>query len=99
MRRFALALVALFACTSPNPDRNAFECKTDGDCGSGWKCAKTAAQSGGVCGNPCTKDADCAGENKVCAVHVPPLDANDKGGLCLPGRCNPRPEVCDGLDN
>jgi hypothetical protein len=101
VKRAPLATLLLigFACTSPDPDKGNFRCTNDADCGDGWACAKTAQQKEGTCGKPCTSDAVCADFGKVCAKHNPPIDAKDTGGLCLPGACNPREEICDGIDN
>lgn len=63
----ALSTVTASACTyDPKIDANGFKCKANGDCPSGYKCAKVTDASAGVCCNkadqtlclpPVTRDA------------------------------------------
>jgi hypothetical protein len=94
----ALAYVAAPACAAKNADEGSFQCATDDDCGSTWRCALAPGAKIGTCGKPCNLDSECEAK-KACVRHVPPLDASDTMGLCLVQRCNPRPEICDGVDN
>lgn len=93
------AAVGLIACSVRDPEADAYQCTQDSDCGSAWQCARAPDETLGTCGKICVVDSECTQSKKLCAMHAPPLDATDVKGICLKDRCNPRGELCDGIDN